>query len=121
MDEKGRTVADYLDMETAGNYIHVPYSHIVFLESDGDKVHIHLNNRTLSVYKKLSEIMTYMDKRFAQTHKSYVINLDYLDDIDTLYKNIRLTGQSLPIPISRRKKKEFIEHLKEYVHGYKLI
>lgn len=120
-DEKRKSWQEYLNISVPGNLLHIPFVDILFLESQKQKVYIHTKDRTVSIYKKLSDIEPLLDQRFARTHKSFIVNLDYYESMSPRYTSICLTGYDLPIPISKGVKQTFVDNLKDYVRQYGLL
>lgn len=87
---------------------------IVYLKADGNCTVLFFNNgskytdtRTLKVYENILDAQT-----FFRTHKSYIINWNYLKEFVTSDGNYALLEGNAEIPISRNKTKEFREKLK---------
>ena len=110
--------SEYLNLSVPGNFIRIAYSSILFIESNKQKAHIHTVQRTVPVYKKLSEIMSLLDERYIQSHKSFIVNIDYMDSINPHFVSINLLYCDRPIPISKGMKKNFIIKLREYIDFY---
>ena len=89
---------------------------ILYFEVLSHQVSLHLSSgETLSMRSTLSEVIKQIPGRiFVQPHKSYYINMDY---IDRLYQqNIVMTNGDI-IPIGRSKKDNFQLRLSEYMKG----
>ncbi|MEZ7901584.1 MAG: two-component system LytT family response regulator [Urechidicola sp.] len=65
------------------------------------------DTRTLKVYENLLN-----PNQFFRTHKSYIINLNYLKEYLTSLGNVALLTSGKEIPVSRNKTKEFTTLLK---------
>ena len=76
----------------------VGFREIVFLESAGHQVLIHTHNRLLSCYERLELIKARLPDCFLQCHKSYLVNMDYIQYIE---KNGILMNNGERIPISK--------------------
>lgn len=87
---------------------------IEFIEAKGNCTDIYFKDktkytdtRTLKVYENL------LDKnQFFRTHKSYIINLNYLKEYLTSLGNVAVLASGKEIPVSRNKTKEFTTLLK---------
>lgn len=66
---------------------YVSLEDIFFIEKQGRKSLIHTNKEVYSTYETLDEIMEYLDHRFFQSHRSFIINL-------TKVFEVRTSGQS---------------------------
>ena len=49
---------------------------ILYIETDGRKVGIHIDGERLCMYAKLAELEGFLDKRFYKCHSRCIINLD---------------------------------------------
>lgn len=94
-----------------GNY-KVLLKNISFIETYNRNLMVHTSQQDIVCYWKMKE----MEKRvlpygFARNHSSYLVNLFYVENIEK--NDVRLsTGDRLPL--SKAKKKEFMEKLAEY-------
>ena len=80
---------------------------ILYLESIGDYIKVHLNNSNLITYKTLKGMFAELPKsNFKQVHKSFVINKKKLDYIEgnTVIIN------SNKIPLGQKFKKDFLDN-----------
>lgn len=78
---------------------------IIYFESNAKKAIIHTNERSYEIYRKLSDIYQEVgDDNFFKIHKSYLVNMNYVQDIGWYAeKKITLrTGKSLRISESCR-------------------
>ncbi len=65
--------------------ISIDFNSILFFETT-EKLHrikLHGINRTLIFYGTMKEIMAKLDKRFYKCHRSYIVNKDYIKEVDT--------------------------------------
>ena len=76
----------------------VGFCEIVFLESVGHQVLIHTNDRLISCYERLEVIKSRLPNRFLQCHKSYLVNMDYIQHIE---KSGILMNNGELIPVSK--------------------
>ena len=77
-------------------------SDIIFIEIRGRQLEIHLQpNIVLSVYGKMADMEKRTEGALFRCHRSYLINLSYVDQIDK-QDYILFTGQSIPISRERR-------------------
>lgn len=89
---------------------------ILYLEMFQHKVTIHLlNKNNIEVRGTLSEFIEQLStSRFAQPHKSYLVNLDYIDKLNK--QEIIMTNGDI-IPIGRSKNLPFHECLHKFLKG----
>lgn len=103
-------------ISTAESIEFLEISNILFLEASSNYTTIILaNNKKLVVAKSLGEYELMLTKyNFFRTHQSFLINLSQVirfvrDDGGSIFMS---NGAS--IPISRRKKDDFIKHMKDF-------
>ena len=76
---------------------------ILYFESEGRKVHVHMKGRVISFNGSIEQVRKKLDRRFCCCHGSYEVNLT---------KVVRLTGYTMEIeggeilPISQRRRAE---------------
>lgn len=103
-------VHDYIDNEKyssivireAGKYTRIQIHTILYIESVKHTIYFHMRSgEVLSCYATISEFsdMLLSDKRFIRSHKSFVVNMNYVISISS--KNFVLSDKTL-IPISRQ-------------------
>lgn len=94
-----------------GNY-RILLKEIIYIETYNRNLLIHTNEKNIICYWKMKELESKIGSYgFARNHSSYIINLFYVENIEK--NDIKLsTGERLPI--SKTKKKEFMEKLAEY-------
>lgn len=78
-------------------------SRIQLVEAMADYVRIHCVDRRHTVYSSMKAIMDQLPLwRFARVHRSYIVNLAYVDRLDRRSIHL-LGGQNIPIGITYRK------------------
>lgn len=99
-----------------GEQVFIPISEILYFEILRRQLFVHLNSgEKLSMRGTLTELISQVSQRtFVQPHKSYYINMEYVDRLTK--QNIVMTNGDL-IPIGRSKKDYFQLRLSEYVKG----
>ena len=104
-----RSESNEIYVREDGRYIRVPCEEILFFENVGDYVRVktlrnqHIIHGTLkSIDEKLN------DSRFLKVHRSYIINLSKIKDIE---ENSLVIDKTV-IPISRANKGELLGRLK---------
>lgn len=70
-----------LEVKKNKKTIKIPFSKILYLEQNNHTVTIYKNdNEQITVYNKLSTLIEQLDKEiFLQTHKSYIVNLNFVN------------------------------------------
>lgn len=82
-------------------YHKVKYSDLLFAKSDHVYLELHLANGEKHVIRKsMSDFETDMPSNFYRVHRSYLVNLDFLEGINTRY--LKLAAQEIPIGQSYR-------------------
>jgi two-component system LytT family response regulator len=87
----------------------VAASDIVMIEGDGNYAIFYFSSgKKLMVSKTLKEYETLLgNHHFVRVHKSYMINLHYLERFDVKYEDTVWLRTGLRVDVSRRRKKEF--------------
>ena len=80
---------------------------IEWAEASGDYIKLHIANRALMVRKTLSSFASDMAPIMTQTHRSYLVNLDFLEKIVPMAKGEAILSlkSGAEIPVSRSFKK----------------
>lgn len=73
-----------------GKILNICYSDIVYIESKNTAIIIHKKNgEDIKIYDKLCNIEKKLNnKRFLRCHQSYIINMDYVNCVDTEFKTV---------------------------------
>lgn len=75
---------------------------ILYFQSQGRKIHIVTQDESIEFYGKLSDVITQLnDKSFCMVHKSYVVNMKYVEQY-TSDKVFLVNGEEIPISESQR-------------------
>lgn len=86
--------------------------HVSYIESDLRKIRIHVDDDVIETYGKLSGILKVFPRRFIQCHKSFVVNLGFVAELD--HESLTLTT-GVKIPISQKRRKKTREAFASYV------
>lgn len=90
--------ADEIYIKNDGKYIRLPYSEILYFENVGDYVKVKTEKGTHVIYSTLKSIAERLQHtRFVKVHRSYIVNLGKIKDID----ETSLVIAKKVIPISR--------------------
>lgn len=102
--------SDYL-LFKSGTALHKIFKdHILYFEKDGNYFKIYLRDKTLIIRMNFADLQEYLStNQFSRVHKSYIVNLNQIDRIDTWSVFIKNTE----IPISQNYKQEFLQTVKE--------
>ena len=93
-----------------GSYFHkVKFEDILYLESDHVYVNVHTLNKKIMVRSTMQQYISNFDERkFFRIHRSYVINLDHIQTINT--ENIVING--ITLPIGKMFRDDLLSHIK---------
>lgn len=75
---------------------------IMFLESKRRKVLVHTCDAVHETYATLDKVFRLLPEPFVRCHKSYLVNMDYIVELQTDHILLR-TGETVPVSQSRRK------------------
>ncbi len=94
----------------------VPVNTIVYCEADDDYTYVYLTeNQKLTVSKNIKEFEEILSNYdFFRIHHSILINRDYIKRYIKGEGGTILTEQGKELPVSRRRKQEFLEWLSNY-------
>lgn len=104
----GQTAPGELFVREDGRYVRIPCDDILFFENVGDYVRIKTTTGQHIIYgalKSVAEKLT--DPRFVKVHRSYIVNLQKIKDIE----ETTLVIEKTVIPISRAHRSELMGRL----------
>lgn len=92
-----------------GNHIHIiPVDQVVFFEAQDDYVAIRTENNIYLKLERLAKIESSLDpEQFKRIHRSYLVNIDFVQSIENHKLAILKTGAK--IPVSRSGYSRFIQ------------
>ena len=100
-------------LRRGGKITMVPASEISYLESDKRKVRVHVvDGGPVEVYSTLSDMMEMLPKSFAQCHKSFIVNMDLIDELSAARVRLR-SGEE--VPVSQRQRKQLHDSFYQYL------
>jgi DNA-binding LytR/AlgR family response regulator len=110
--EKLRLCLDkYIDKESEkiivvkvhGDTRFINYENIMYLESFGHYISVHLLNESFLILGKLGDMEEKLsDRRFLRCHQSYLVNMDYIKEVRNCF--ILTDGSEIPIRVRQKKK-----------------
>ena len=114
-----RILPQKISIFSNGMQMLIPINEIIYFEVLRHQLLIHLSSgENISVRGTLTEAISQVPHSiFAQPHKSYYINMEYVDRFTP--QNITMTNGDL-IPIGRSRKNDFQHRLSEYIKGKRL-
>ena len=89
------------------NNVKVKVKDIMYLESNGRKLILHLSNgKKEEFYGSIKDVYREQLSKFdfLFIHASYIVNFDYISKIS--YDRLLITDKEIPLPISQRKRNE---------------
>ncbi|MBO0952764.1 LytR/AlgR family response regulator transcription factor [Fibrella forsythiae] len=89
----------------------LPYSTVVHVEAQGNYTMIHLVDRKYLLKRALKSVLSQLDLRFVQIHKTYIINKDFINRIDLSESRVNVNG--VHFPIGRMYRKELLNNINE--------
>lgn len=86
----GRNKA-FLEYRVGNNYCREMCEDIIYLSSDNKKIHIiAIADKKIEFYGKLKTLITKLPSNFIQIHQSYIINVDYMVEIN--YEQVQMSN-----------------------------
>ncbi len=83
---------------------------IQYIQKDGMKVIFHTDTRDYETYSSFRKILPQLPNQFIQCHKSYIVNLQKITDVNTLTNTIFLNNnQDSKCYIGPKYKNQFME------------
>lgn len=102
----------YVSILLQGGIRNISQKGIYYIESQGHYLNVHLQDETVTFYSTLKEFEKKLDaKRFCRCNNGVIVNLQHVQKVE----NAIVYVNSTPLPISRAKKKAFMEALTEYI------
>lgn len=91
---------DSLFVRSNSMLVKIRFSEILYLEADGNYTHINTQNKRFTLRSILKELDLALEGHsFARIHKSYLVNLNMIDSIDT--QSVHIGGHEIPISRSQ--------------------
>ena len=94
-----------------GKKLRINTDDLIFVESEGRKLKLHINGRTVECYGKMEDAISQMGQSFCLIHRSYLVNLKHVFTYERTH--VELADGSI-IPMSKYKYKEFLDAFLSY-------
>lgn len=108
-----RHTGGYLTIKERSGVKKIPVENIVYVEVQDHYSIIHLADSEVRTKESLSSIEKRMDDpRFFRSHKWFVINLEYVDQVH----NLDVVVGSRTLQVSRSRRKNLLDKLNDYIH-----
>lgn len=91
---------DYLALTVGASVVRVPVRKISYVESMRRKAVVHTLDGDREVYAKLSDLAERLPSCFVRSHKSYLVNMEFIESIDRKAAQL-VTGESVPVSRQR--------------------
>lgn len=115
IERKRMKKQECLIIENTNGQFRIPISSLRYIETYNRNLLLHTENQSIICYKKLKELKEKLENHgFAQSHKGFLINLSYVNNISG--NDVVLVTKEV-LPVSRVMKKQFMEHLAKYMGG----
>ncbi len=106
--EEGLIIKDALFIKDKYKYSKLLLSDILWIKADGNYLEIHLEDKKVLIRSSISSFLARLEgSNFFRTHKSYIVNLNYL----TAFQPTSVTILKTEIPLSRPNGDELIKRL----------
>ncbi len=94
--------------------ISIPYNEILYIETSSfaHKLILHSTKRQLTFNSRLKDVEQLLDGRFYKSHKSVIVNLNRISEIDDK-NNLLILKDTSKCAVAVREKKKIAELLKE--------
>ncbi len=94
--------------------VSVPYSDILYYESDKRLMKLHTVNNVYSFYSRIKDVEAKLDDSFVKTHQSFIVNLKH---VERLRSDTAVLDTGAAIPVSQARAKEVRIALTRYLGG----
>lgn len=97
-----------LVLKSGGRVVSVPHASIRFVESIRRKVRVHTADSAVESYSSLADIEEALPPSFVRCHKSFIVNLDQVAEID---KDDVVLRSGERVPVSQRHRRHLRDRL----------
>ena len=112
--EKANARPRYMLVKVPGGYRRLNTADILYAESDGRKVILHLKQENLEFYEKMEELEQRLGEGFYRCHRGYLVSLSEIMEYDNA--NIRMSNGET-VYLAKRKYGEFVQIYGRYLKG----
>ena len=95
IDLNGDIIENYITVRADRSNIRLKISEILFLESKGDYVKIHLESKHLLTKETLKNFIDKLPSDFRQIHRSFIVNSKHIDSESSSF--VKIGNVSLPL------------------------
>lgn len=103
--------SQFFTLKIGSSLRHVPLDEIYFFETSSKPHHIILHGKNLQIefLGSLNDIAQRLDDRFLKIHRSYVVALNQIEEINLKKNTVRAGGETLSL--SRKEKSKLLERI----------
>lgn len=99
-----------------GVYHVLPINEIIYCEACDHDLTVHTRSQDYTARLSLADLtMQLPSEDFAQSHKSFLINLNYVHCVDACNVTLEKNRERILVPLSKGKRKAFIMKLGDYI------
>jgi two-component system, LytTR family, response regulator len=110
-----KTQDDYFFVKSDYKIIKIAYDDILFIEALQKYVQIYTNQQRIVTLLSMSQLVeTLPQSQFIRVHRSYIINLDKIENIDG--NMIKISKHN--IPISKSQREDFLKEIQKKGKGW---
>lgn len=106
-----RVEEHHLVIKSDGTLIKINAGDIDYVEAMGDYIKVVLADHNYVVHSTMKGFMAQLPEAFLRVHKSYIVNLDKVLEIDDSY----LVGEYFNLPVSRSYKNDVKARFREFL------
>lgn len=97
---KRRKIADahqenFLFIKKDKQFVKIPFEDILYIQSAQEYVHVYTPKERLITYSNMKDILSKLDGRFLQIHRSNIVNLDKIQAYDK--QHVKINGVELNV------------------------
>lgn len=107
-----------LTLSVKGRLYRIPYNELAFIESEGHYITLKMWDAQIKVYGKLDDIEKQLPVYFKRCHKSYLVNLHYIRQLE-MYR-IKIYRSEEWIPVSQKYYKNMKNYIERLEKVYKM-
>lgn len=97
VQEVATTSLEYIFIKENGLLHKIPYKDLLYIEALGDYVKVHLKSRVYTTYTTMKNLEEKLKQNasFVRVHRSFIININFLENIDN--EAATISGNVVPI------------------------
>ncbi|MGN0655190.1 MAG: LytR/AlgR family response regulator transcription factor [Ruminiclostridium sp.] len=93
---------DYISIKQNRRIVFIYLRDIISVSCDRRKLTIHTAENDIEFYEKMSDFEEKLSPDFARCHKSYIVNMNYIDSIENWVTVVMKDGTKFPVGRSYR-------------------